>query len=417
MKKTTSIFRILALNTFWLGLSFKWNALHPIILPAVLLNYVPDSQKNTSLGLMTFVGLIVAMLVQPISGALSDGWVSRFGRRRPLMVLGTLFDYGFLAILGWAGGLTWLFIGYIGLQFSSNIAHGPAQGLLPDQVADEKLGQASAIKTVMDMLALIVASLVAGNLLDPSGRDPSLVILVTMGVMFVTTLVTIFFTPEEPTVRAGAVPGRAAVWRGLRDQFRVDFRANSSYWWLIVERLVFLLAIYGVQQFAQYYIQDVLQVENPVQATGNLMASLAVGLVLLSLAGGWLSDRFGAKRVLVAASLLAASGSLLLLLVDSAAALGVYGSILGAGAGLFLTANWALASRLAPGEEAGKYLGLTNIATAGSAALGRLWGPILDWLNDPAQGVWTGYYAMFIFGALCALASILLLTKVKGKHT
>ena len=103
MKKTVSVPQMLVLNTYWIGLSFMWNALHPIILPAVLLNFVPDAQKNTYLGLLTFAGLIIAMIIQPLSGALSDGWVSRWGRRRPLIVLGTLFDLVFLAILAWSG--------------------------------------------------------------------------------------------------------------------------------------------------------------------------------------------------------------------------------------------------------------------------------------------------------------------------
>ena len=104
---------LLVLNTYWLGLSFMWNGLHVIILPAVLLNYVPEQMKNTALGMLTFTGLIIAMLVQPISGVLSDRWVSRWGRRRPLILLGTLGDFIFLAILGWAGGLPWLALGYI----------------------------------------------------------------------------------------------------------------------------------------------------------------------------------------------------------------------------------------------------------------------------------------------------------------
>ena len=92
---------LLALNAYWVGLSFKWNALHPIILPAVLLNFVPDARKNTYLGLLTFVGLLLAMVIQPLSGAISDRWISRWGRRRPLMVLGALFDFVFLAC--WPG--------------------------------------------------------------------------------------------------------------------------------------------------------------------------------------------------------------------------------------------------------------------------------------------------------------------------
>lgn len=413
MKKITSVWKMLILNAYWIGLSFKWNALHPIILPAVLLNYVPDTQKNTALGLMTFVGLVIAMLVQPFSGWLSDRWVSRFGRRRPLMVIGTLFDFVFLAILGWGGGLTWLFIGYVGLQFSSNIAHGPAQGLLPDRVAPEKLGLASAIKTVIDMAALIVASLAAGNLLDPSGRDPSRVLIVVMAVMFVSTLVTILFTPEEPTTAESLRRERLAARQARTGRARLDFKVHASYWWLIAERFVFLFGIYGIQQFAQYYIGDVLKAENPVQATGNLMAALTVGLLILALTGGWLADRIGAKRVLVAASLLTGLGCLLLLLANTVGMLTVYGSVVGAGVGLFLTANWALANRLAPAENAGLFIGLTNIATAGSGAVGRLWGPVLDALNQPAAGLWTGYVTMFVVGAICTAASALLLTKVK----
>jgi len=415
MKKTQSLLQIVVLNTYWVGLSFMWNALHPIILPAVLLNYIPDeAQKNTYLGLLTFVGLIIAMIVQPISGALSDRWISRFGRRRPLIALGTLFDFVFLALIGWAGGVVWLAIGYVGLQFSSNVAHGPAQGLLPDRVPREQLDIASGIKTFMDLLSVIIASLVAGNLLDPSGKDPSLVIFLVMVMLAISTLITLLCITEEPTnLRSGQPLKPRNVWKELRAQFKIDFRANASYWWLIAERFLFLLGIYAIQQFVQYYIRDVLEVADPVKVTGNLMASLGIGLVLLALAGGWLTKKFGAKRILVVTGILVAIGFLFLPLARSEPALTLIGSIIGAGLGLFLTANWALATRLAPGEEAGKYLGLTNIATAGSAALGRLWGPALDGLNNAWPGMWYGYSTMFICSAVFALLSLLLLIKVK----
>src|SRR5512141_199678 len=169
--KKLSLPQMLVLNAYWVGLSFMWNALHPIILPAVLLNFVPDANKNTYLGLLTFLGLVLAMVIQPLSGALSDGWKSRFGRRRPMIVFGTLFDFLFLSILAWSGGLVWLFIGYIGLQLSSNIAHGPLQGLLPDRVPPTQLGVASSLKTFMDMLSLIIAPLLAGRMLDSVSRD------------------------------------------------------------------------------------------------------------------------------------------------------------------------------------------------------------------------------------------------------
>ncbi len=411
--KKLSIGQLLALNAYWVGLSFMWNTLHPIVLPAVMLNFVPEEQKNSYLGLLTFAGLVIAMIVQPISGALSDSWRSRFGRRRPLMVLGTLVDFVFLTLLAWAGGLTWVFIGYIGLQFSSNIAHGPAQGLLPDRVPKEQIGAASGLKIFLDMLTMAVATLTAGLLLDPQTRDPALVLSIVMGLLAVSLAVTVIGTPEQATQAENIRERRREAWHRLLAQFQIDFRQNYSYWWLIAQRFVFLLGIYGIQQFAQYYIKDVLQVANPQRDTGLLLASITGALLLLAIVGGWLADRFGAKRILHVSSVLTAIGCTLILLGRDILTLGLYGSVLGMGMGLFLTANWALANKLAPGEEAGKYLGLTNIATAGAGALARLTGPVLDVLNNARPGLWLGYTALFLFGSFCALLSLPLLRKVR----
>jgi MFS family permease len=338
------------------------------------------------------------------------------------MVTALLFDLLFLSILAWSGGLLWLFIGYVGLQFSSNIAHGPAQGLLPDRVAQEKLGMASGLKTFMDMLSLVIASLLAGRLLDPATNDPTLIIIVLMVVIVISTAITVILTPEEPTespqrknlsaLDARSVRSEIAK---LREQFHVDFRAHRSYWWLIAERGLFLLGIYGVQAFAQYYLQDVIRVPDPPKQTGDLLAVLTLSIVLLVLFGGWLADRIGPKRLLFTASLITAVGMILMLLPRSMPGVMAVGSLLGAGIGLFLTSNWAMANQLAPGEEAGKYLGLTNIATAGSGALARLEGPALDWLNGLWPGQWVGYTMLFIFGAACMVLSLLFLSKIRVK--
>lgn len=405
--KKLSLPKLLVLNAYWVGLSFMWNALHPIILPAVLLNYVPDAKKNTYLGLLTFLGLVLAMVIQPLSGALSDGWKSRYGRRRPMIVFGTLFDFIFLSVLAWGGGLVWLFIGYIGLQLSSNIAHGPLQGLLPDSVPQTQLGVASSLKTFMDMLSLIIASLLAGRMLDSVSRDPTNIMLVVIGLLALSAVITILGVREVP-----AQAHERTDWKGLFGQFRIDFRQNTSYWWLIAERALFLLGIFGVQAFAQYYLQDVIRVPDPPKQTGDLLAALTVALVVLVLIGGWLTDKYGAKRVLYIATFVAAIGIFFMMFATDMRGVTIFGAILGAGIGLFLTSNWALANGLAPEAEAGKYLGLTNLATAGSGALARLEGPALDWLNAAYPGAWIGYKGLFIFGAVCILLSLFMLRKI-----
>jgi MFS family permease len=358
---------------------------------------------------MTFAGLIIAIIIQPISGAWSDRWQSRWGRRRSLITLGTLVDMIFLGLLAWSGGLLWVVIGYIGLQFSSNVAHGPAQGLLPDRVPPEQRGAASGIKNLLDMGGLVVASLFAGLLLDPVIRNPFWIMLAIMGVMAAVTVITVLGTPEVPTRRDDEEPAEKTP-NPLADLFRTDFRAHKSFWWLIGVRVTYLLGVYGIQSFLQYYLLDVFEVPNPAQQTGILLAAVALPLIGFSVLSGWLTDRVGAKPMMAVAGALGVVGFAILPLARTPTALTLMGSVLGTG--IFISANWALANRLVPSEEAGKFMGLTNLATGGAGALGRLQGPAIDLLNNAYPGAWMGYTGMFIFGGICVAISMLLLLKV-----
>ena len=400
---------MLTTNTYWVGLSFMWNSLHVILLPVILLRFTPEGMKNTYLGGLTFFGLIIAMVLQPISGAISDNWHSKWGRRRPLILIGTLFDFLFLFLLGWAGGLVWVFIGYLGLQFSSNIAHGPAQGLLPDLIPEDRIGKASGIKNFMDMSGIIVASLVVGNMLGPQNENVNAVLLVIMAVLAVFTAITLIWAREKPSIGEGPKTATPS----LREQLRVDVRGNKPFFWMIAHRLLFLVGIYALQSFIFYYVQDFLQAPDAAKTTGNLTATLGVLLVITALAGGWLTDRFGSAAMTITAGVLATIGYLLLLIVHDVNLLTWVGVLIGAGMGFFLTANWALANRLAPRAESGKFMGLTNLATAGAAALARLEGPGIDFFNNASKGAWYGYKGMFIFAAVCTVASLLLLSKIK----
>lgn len=409
MTERTGPGSLLVLNAAWAGISFLWNSLHVIVLPAVLLNFVPESQKNTYLGLLTFAGLVIAAVVQPVAGALSDRTRSRWGRRRPWIALGTAADFIFLALLGWAGGLPWLVVGYLGLQVTSNLAHGPLQGLLPDRVARGQLGVASGVKNLCDMGALVAAALLVGRLMPPASQPPLMPVAVVGLVLAGSAAITVFGVREALLPAQGEAESGRSVWEALR----VDWRAEPRYAWLIASRFAFLLGIYGIQAFAQYYVRDVLAAPNPAQVTGDLLAAITLALVAFTLAGGWLCDRLGRRRMQVIASGISAVGCLLLLAARTPGLLLVFGAVLGAGIGLFLTANWALATELAPEAEAGKFLGLTNLATAGSGALGRLQGPVIDGLNAAAPGAWWGYAELFVFGAVCVLISAWLLRRVR----
>jgi len=402
---------LFTLNAYWIGLSFMWNSLHVTILPAVLLNYVPESQKNTWLGLLTFFGLILAMLIQPLSGAVSDRWQSRLGRRRPLIWLGTGGDLVFLLIMGLIGSLPALFIGYIGLQVSSNVAHGPAQGLLPDQVPPAQLGMASGLKTTLDMAGIILSSLLMGFLITAEDADPTLSVLVIIGLLVLFALITLLFTREIST----AAPQQKSQidWKALwKSVFHFKAEGDKSYWRLIFSRFLYLVGVYGFQSFAQYFIRDKFPGQDPIQFTQFVMGSFVIVLIIFSLLSGKWSNRFGQKRLQILSSFIGAAGALLVIFAATPFQLIAFGSILGAGLGIFLATNWALANQMAPQGDAGKYMGLTNLATAGSAAVARLEGPMTDLLNNAAPGQWWGWTALFAISALLMLWSALAMRRV-----
>ncbi|MHC1739535.1 MAG: MFS transporter [Anaerolineaceae bacterium] len=402
---------LFVLNAYWIGLSFMWNSLHVTILPAVLLNYVPSTQKNTWLGLLTFFGLILAMIIQPLSGALSDRWASRIGRRRPFIWIGTIGDLVFLAILGFVGGLPWLFIGYIGLQITSNLAHGPMQGWMPDEVPAEQLGVASGVKTAMDMFGIIVSSLLMGFLITSTNANPAKSVSAIIGFLVLFAAITLL-GGREKTQQISEKPPLPL--KGLwKEVFNFKATGDKHYWWLIFSRFLFLVGIYGFQSFAQYFIRDKFPEQNPIAFTQFVMGTFVVVLIIFSLLAGALGDRYGRKRIHIISGFIGAAGAVLLIFANTPAQLILYGSFMGIGLGIFMSTNWAMANQMAPAAEAGKYMGLTNLATAGSAAVARLEGPMIDYFNNKvATGHFVGWTVLFAVSAVLMLCSSWVMSKV-----
>ncbi|GAI03909.1 unnamed protein product, partial [marine sediment metagenome] len=140
------------ITIFGFALAAFSQSLHTIILPLRVLDFVPESAKSTYLGLLTFAGLIVAMVVQPIAGAISDRSGFRWGRRRPYILLGAIVAMPLLTGIGYVGSFTAILIVWCLLQASSNIAQGPWQAFIPDLVPQGRRGLASGVKTLLEIV-------------------------------------------------------------------------------------------------------------------------------------------------------------------------------------------------------------------------------------------------------------------------
>ena len=209
---------------------------------------------------------------------------------------------------------------------------------------------------------------------------------------------------------AGAI--FVGVYFGARVGIGKEAQKQTSFIWWVVNRLLFLAAVGSIQGFAQYYLADVLHIPNAATMTTVLLAVVAVFLIGSALGGGYLADRIGRKRLVALSGLIAALGTLLLLFSNNIPMVIVSGSIIGLGAGTFMATNWALGTDLAPAKEAGRYLGISNLAGAGAGIVGAgIGGPMADFFNLLRPGL--GYLVIFgLYGALFLL-SVVAVAKVR----
>jgi len=378
-------------------------------------------------------------------------------------LIGSPLDAWFLPVLGVTFAYVVLLAGIVLLQVSSNFGQAAVQGLIPDLVSEDRRGRASGVKAVMELLpslpmifiggflaggqvGLVVAIIMAVFLITmlitvlgireeplrekPPGslREPALRIVALTVIFVVTTLVAIWLVNNTATFLAqqgaavatqvvlvglaGLVAMAGSIFIGVYFGARVgigrEARQQSSFVWWVINRLLFLAAVGSIQGFALYYLRDVLLLPDAERWVGVLLGVVALFLVPSALGGGFLADRIGRRRLVMLSAVVAALGTFLLLLAKDMSLVLVGGSALGVGAGAFMATNWALGTDLVPPQEAGRYLGISNLAGAGAGIVGAgIGGPMADFFNRLQPGL--GYLVIFaVYGGLFLLSIVAL---------
>ena len=404
----------LKITIFGFALAALWSSLHTIILPLRLLDFVAEAQKNTYLGLLTFAGLILAMLVQPIAGALSDRSGFGWGRRRPYILLGVVLALFLLPGIGLYNSFIVIFLVYCLLQITCNTAQGPYQAFIPDLVPEGKRGLASGVKGLLEIVGgLALVRLIAyfmTRYFAGEGSPWLWLALAVLGIALLgTMLATVLTVKERPRAGGPQLPLLPTLYKS----FKIDVKANRDFVWFLVSRLLILMAMATLQTFALYFLMDVIGVANPAEVAGDLLIVVGICLLAVVYPAGRLSDRIGRRPVVVSSGFLGALGILLLFFAHDYGYIMFCGGLLGISTGAFMSSNWALATDLVPRGEEARYLGLTNLATAGGAALARLIGLAMDPLNAYSPGL--GYKVMLLACFIYFVVGSVLLLKIKGR--
>jgi MFS family permease len=395
--KRLNFFRLLVISLLSFALTFSSNIQDPPLMTYKVRQLAPDL-PNTALGILGFIGLLVAMVVQPIIGVFSDRAKTKLGRRLPFIIGGAVLIAASLFLLAAAPALWILLLGVILIQFSSNILQGPWQALIPDLVPEDQRGTASSLKAVMDIIATVVAGMVAGKILGEMGTKlwGGGVVYAAAAAPVVVFAIFVALTGIWAREQPGAVSesmAQRSIGEALKNAFAINFREHPVFGWWFANRILFWGAFIAVNSFLINYLVDVIKMtETEAQSFyGNLKMILGGALILLALISGWLSDRIGRKPVMLTAGLVAFAGAFFLLFVQDKTLITVAGAIIGMGVGAFLSASWALATDVISRAEAARYLGIANIATCiGSGGARLLGGVLIDPINK-LVGASTGY--------------------------
>ncbi|MEA2646057.1 MAG: hypothetical protein QOE92_1140 [Chloroflexota bacterium] len=423
------------LSLYWVALGYLWLPLGSQVIPVLVVHFVGESHKGLYTGLLESVGTVLAVFWQPIMGTLSDRTNTRFGRRKPFIVAGTAGSVVFLCLMALSGSYLWLFALYFLLQLSENAAQAPYQGLLPDVVPEAERSRASAFVGGGNLLGLAIGFGVVGTLMGMS--RPDLALYSMAAVLLAAMLVVVLMFPDTVKAVPGANRGVLGV---VRDTFNISPREHRDFLWLMASRLAILVSIAGLQRYVVFYFKDVFYPgtgqrleELASLAARDLQVVIVLFALLASVPAAELSHRVGRKPLIVAAAILGALGtagvvaahvqfmpafmtdpvSSLFSVPPALAQVLYFGILVGIGAGMFLSVDWAFMVDVIPANEGGRFLGFSNIATAGSGALaGFVGGFMIDVFN--AQGrildqpggypaTFGLYIVCFILGALAVL--------------
>lgn len=381
--------------------------------------------KGQTLGQIMAAGAFVSMAVCPLFGAWSDRVRTRWGRRLPFVVGGTLLNVLFLLAMAVLPDRPEMLYPYVlvfmGIQLANNLATAPYSALIPDVVPPAQRGAASGWMGLMMMLGNFVGGLT--GLLLPllggvGGAYVAIAVLLTLSMLGTAMTVKEPEPPELPPFALGVF---------LKD-LAAPFKSRD-FSWVFWTRFLVMLGTYTVQAFLQYFMTDVVGepfvlfgstvAQDGAAATSFFVLALLLGAILSSLVAGNLSDRFGRKVVVYLSGAIQAAFVLAMLVIHDFQLAVLLGVVFGLGYGAYQAVDWALASDVLPShDDHAKDMGVWHIALTlpqvlaipiGGVVLdhGQAWGKLHGYAN-------LGYSALFAMAFVYFVLGTVLVSKVRG---
>ncbi|MGY5765286.1 MFS transporter [Brachybacterium sp. DNPG3] len=369
------------------------------------LTAIPAEQASMTAMVVT-PGALAAVLFNAIGGRLSDRTTSRFGRRRPWILLGIVGLMLSLLLIALAGGPVLMAVGWFISQAFANVAFAAFLASVADQLPSSQYGKTSGLIGIAQNAGVMVATWLAAFFVD----DMLLLFMIPalLGVILMTVYALML---PEPVLVANRYPFNL---RELVATFWTNPLKHPDFglaWW---GRFLIILASYLFITFRLLYMTNHLGLD-PTTAAAAVAIGVTVYTVVsmvASVAAGWLSDKLGRRKVLVAVAILIFGiGTYGLLHADTVTAFYVCEAIMGLAYGTYVAVDLALVLDVLPDREnAGKDLGVFNMANALPQSLAPGLGGVL--LANLGGG--TDFTALLVAAAIAAVLGAVITMFIRG---
>ena len=195
---------------------------------------------------------------------------------------------------------------------------------------------------------------------------------------------------------------------GILRLFDFNPRRDPDFAWVLLTRLVMMMGIYTVQDFLQFYMQDAVKAAHPEQQTTNFIIILSLTSLFSAFGAGWLSDRFGRKRMVYIAGGFMAVVGLIFIITQSLPIVLAAGAIFGLGYGAYVSVDWALVADVLPSHrDYARDMGVWNISLSLPQVIAPvIGGPLIDSFTRSGHPV-LGFQLLFAMSiAYCLIGTV-----------
>ncbi|HZK48360.1 MAG TPA: MFS transporter [Thermoleophilia bacterium] len=375
-------------------------------LPLLLSRY---TNSATLIGVAIGGEGLFALAIPLVVGSMSDRVWTRWGRRRPFMIVGAPVMAAAIFLAPFQPGYFSIALTTFVFFAAYHLYSAPYQALIPDLSPLHQQGRVQGFQTMMRGAGMFLGMVVAGYLFE--SWEPLPFILGAF-LMVGVTYITVSSIEEKPTP-VDAPDAVAGLWSSLVDIWHTT-RREKTITRLLGANFLWESTIQGLRPFIMLYFLYTLGTTTRMGAT--LLGLVGIVYIVAGLSGGFLADRYSRERILWTGLWIYLVGCSIGFFVRDVRLGLVLLPLFGLGGSLVLTLPYAVLMPLMPRDRIGQFTGLFSVSRgAATVAAPVIFGAGID-AATAVLGRASGYAIIWPLAAVAILVSLVLYRAVTSSQ-